>query len=97
MVVNATQCKKLVGIATAAEGLKGQIEGELNWIFWMWFLARRLELAIKDALSHTSFDLINEMLLRLYYLYENSPKKCRELEDVTSDLKECMAFDDANQ
>ena len=100
--INATQCKKLVGIATdgasaniAAGGLKGQIEGKLNWIFWMWCLAHRLELAIKDALSHTSFDLINEMLLRLYYLYENSPKKCRELEDVISDLRECMAFDDA--
>ena len=28
------------------------------------------------------------MLLRLYYLYEKSPKKCRELEDVVSELKE---------
>lgn len=70
--MNATQCKKLVGVATdvasannAAEGLKGQTEGELEWVFWMWCFAHRLELAIKDALSHTSFDIINEMLLRL--------------------------------
>ena len=35
------------------------------------------------------------MLLRLYYLYEKSPQKCRELEDIISDLKECLCFDDA--
>ena len=30
---------------------------------WMWCLAHRLELAIKDALKGTTFDEINEMLL----------------------------------
>ena len=49
----------------------------------------RLELAIKDALKST-FDEIDEMLLRLYYLYEKSPKKCRELEDIVADLKGTM-------
>ena len=43
----------------------------------------------------TSFDLINELLLRLYYIYENSPKKCRELVDIIADLKEFFEFDDA--
>ena len=50
-------CSRLVGIATdgvlanvAANGLKGLVEKELQWIFWMWCLAHRLELAIKDAL-----------------------------------------------
>ena len=43
----------------------------------------------------TCFELIDEMLLRLYYLCEKSPKKCRELEDIISDLKECLCFDDA--
>lgn len=28
------------------------------------------------------------MLLRLYYLYENSPKKTRELEEIVKELKE---------
>ena len=32
--------------------------------------------------------------LRLYYLYEKSPKKCRELEDLITDLRECLSFDD---
>ena len=35
------------------------------------------------------------MLLRLYYLYEKSPKKCRELEGIMADLRECLEFDDA--
>ena len=34
------------------------------------------------------------MLTRLYYLYEKSPKKCRELESVITDLKQCFEFDD---
>ena len=28
--------------------------------------------------------------LTLYYLYEKSPKKCRELEEIASSLKECL-------
>ena len=93
--------KKLVGMGTdgassniAAKGLKGLVEQKLPWIFWMWCLAHRLELAIKDALSGTLFDSIDEMLLRLYYLYEKSPKKCIELESLCADLKECLEFDE---
>ena len=42
----------------------------------------------------TAFDAIDDMLPKLYYLYEKSPKKCRELEEVISDLKNCITFDD---
>uniref|UniRef100_A0A1X7TRH9 DUF4371 domain-containing protein n=1 Tax=Amphimedon queenslandica TaxID=400682 RepID=A0A1X7TRH9_AMPQE len=90
-------CFKLVGIATdraavnvADGGLKGLVDEELEWIFWMWCLAHRLELAIKDSLKHTSFDLIDKMLLRLYYLYKKSSKKCRELENIINDLKDAF-------
>ena len=69
------ECTKLVGIGTdgasanvANAGLKGLVEKELLWVFWMWCLAHRLELAIEDALKQTSFDLIDDMLLRLYLL-----------------------------
>ena len=92
----------VIGIGTdgasaniAACGLKGLVEKEIPWIHWCWCLAHRTELAIKDALKGTSFDLIDEMLLRLYYLYEKSPKKCRELEDIISDLKQYISFDGA--
>ena len=30
---------------------------------------------------------VNEMLLRLYYLYRKSPKKSRELESIAEDLR----------
>ena len=100
--ISAEHCRKLVGIGTdgasaniAAAGLKGLVEGCLSWVFWMWCLAHRLELAVKDALKATAFASIDDLLLRLYYLYEKSPKKCRELEDIITDLKECFNFDDA--
>ena len=38
-------------------------------------LVHRLELALKDALKGTLFTVIDEMLLRVYYLYKNSPKE----------------------
>ena len=99
--INEEHCTKLVGIETdgaaaniAGAGLKGLVEKELPWIFWMWCMAHRLELAVKDAFKKTSFDLVDEMLLRLYLLYENSPKKCRQLEDVVVELKECLSIED---
>ena len=99
--INPDAYKHLVGIGTdgasaniAAAGMKGLVEKELPWVFWMWCLAHRVELAIKDALSHTSFELIDEMLLRLYYIYEKSPKKCRQLEEIIDDLKNCLTLDD---
>ena len=79
--LNVENCKILVGIGTdgasvniAAAGLKGLVEGELQWIFWMWCLAHRQELALKDALKGTMFDLVDDMLICLYYVYQKSPK-----------------------
>ena len=96
--VDVEHCSKLVGIGSdgvttniARKGLKGLVEAELDWVFWMWCLPHRLELAVKDALKGTAFDAIDDMLLKLYYLYEKSPKKCMELEEV---LKNCITFDD---
>ena len=79
-------CYRIVGIGTdgapaniAAAGLKGLVEEKVPWVFWMWCLTHSLELAVKDALSTTFFSLIASMLIRLYYLYEKSPKKCAEV------------------
>lgn len=57
-------------------------------------MAHRLELAVQDAMKSTVFDSIDTMLLKLYYLYKKSPKKCGELEEVISDLTEYVSFDD---
>ena len=81
-----------VNIASNA-GLKGLVTKEVPWLFWMWCLAHRLELAIKDALKGTPFSLIDEMLLRLYYIYEKSPKKCRELEEIVNNIRSCFEKD----
>ena len=48
-------------------------------------MAHRLELAVKEAMKHTHFKLVNDMLLRLCLLYEGSPKKCRELEEIVTE------------
>ena len=79
--VNKKACKKLVGIATdgasvsiASKGLKGLVEQEFWWIFCMWCLAHRLELAIEDELDHIFFKSIDGMILQLYHSYEKSPK-----------------------
>ena len=92
--IDCEECARLIGIGTdgasaniARRGLKGLIESKLPWIFWSWCLAHRLELSIKDG---TSFDAIDGMLVNLYLLYSKSPKKCRQLEEVISDLKECL-------
>ena len=100
--INAEQCKFLVGVGTdgassniAAGGLKELVERNIPWIYWNWCFAHRIELAIKDALKNSSFTLVDDMILRLYYIYEKSPKKCRQLLEVVNDLKECFDFDDA--
>ena len=79
------------GAATkiASAGLKDLKEDKLPSVFWMWSLAHKLELTIKDALKGTAFDHIDEMLLLLYYIYKRSPKECRELEEITH-LKGCL-------
>ena len=101
-VINAENCKRLIGIGTdgvsanvAAAGLKGLLENKISWVLWMWCLAHQVELALKDALKHTAFGLVEDMLTRLYYIYEKSPKKCCELEEVISGLQQCVVFDDA--
>jgi len=53
-----------------------------------------LELAVKNALKGSYFESIDDMLLKLYYLYEKSAKKCRELSEIVNDLKQFLEFDD---
>jgi hypothetical protein len=74
----------------AQGGLKGLLQKEQPWIFVFWCLAHRLELSLKDATKGTFFTTIDDLLLRLYYLYEKSPKKCRELEGIVEILRSSM-------
>lgn len=69
-------------------GMKGKMQKKLEWLFWAWCFAHRLELACKDSFVSKTFTSITDMLLRLYYLYSKSPKKLRELSDFVSELGE---------
>lgn len=55
-------------------------------------MAHRLELALKDALSSTYFKEVDEALLRMYYMYEKSPKKMRGLDEIYKAYKETFDF-----
>ena len=55
---------------------------------------RAIYIALKDALSKTYFTTVDELLLRIYYLYEKSPKKCHELNEVVAELKQCLESGD---
>jgi len=74
--------------------LRAQLLERAPWIFWSWCYAHRLELSSKDSLKSQLFKNIDEMLLRLYYLYKKSPKKVRELKGIVEDLKEVYDFND---
>ena len=38
---------------------------------------------------------VDDFLLLAYYVYFKSPKKCKELEDIVSELKECVSTSDS--
>ena len=57
-------------------------------------LAHRLKLVLEDVLQGTSFDDVNQVLLRLYYLYENSSKKLRQLCELHGIYHETFEFEE---
>ena len=52
---------------------------EMPWIVFVWCMAHRLELAFQDALKDTFFDEIDDMILKIFYLYQKSPKKLKKI------------------
>ena len=83
--------KKLVGFGSdgtsiniAVDGMRGCLEESVPLVITFWCLAHCLELSLKDVLKDTPFNVIDEMLLRVYYCYEKSSKKCHECDEVVS-------------
>ena len=73
--------EKLVGFGSdgasvnaGKKGVKSLIQHENSWITIGWCIAHRLELARKDSLKGTDFDNINDLILKMYYLYKCSQK-----------------------
>ncbi len=82
------------GASVNVSAMRHKLQAVLCWLFWAWCYSHRLELACKDAFTSHLFRDIDEMLLRLYYMYEKSPKKCRDLSDQVDDLKEVFELPD---
>lgn len=53
------------------DGIISILQSNLPWVVYVLCVTYRLELALKDALQSTILDDVDEVLLRLYYLYEN--------------------------
>ena len=94
-------CSKLVGIGSdgaaaniAQGGLKGLVEAQLEWVFWMWCFAHRLELAVKNALKVQPLTL-SMTCFSSCTIYTRNHQRNAELEEVIADLKECLCFDDS--
>ena len=73
-----------------SNALKGCLQSDRPWIVTFWCLAHRLELSLKDALRNTLFSTIDDILLKVYYVYSKAPKKCRELEAIVTELRACL-------
>ena len=89
--------KKLIGFTTDGasvnRGSKGSVKTILHenyeLLVFIWCIAHRMELSLNDAFSGTVFDDIDEILLRIYYLYYKAPKKLRELSKMYTGVMNC--------
>ncbi|XP_046852248.1 zinc finger protein 862-like [Xenia sp. Carnegie-2017] len=60
-------------------GLAAKLRKDSPWLLTIHCFNHRLELAVKDAFKGTEFDEVDELLTKLYYLYQKSAKRYREL------------------
>ena len=56
-------------------GLGKLVRDAAPWVDIVHCFNHRLELAIKDAFTTKFYHTIDEMLIKLYYLYQKSPKR----------------------
>ena len=68
------------------------IQHENPWITFGWCIAHRLELALKDSLKGTDFDNIDDLILKMYYLYRCSPKKLPQLKEFVEIYSDSFEF-----
>jgi hypothetical protein len=72
-------------------GVISKFKVEMPWVTFVWCISHRLELALKDALKK-SIDPVDTCIRNLYYLYEKSSKKLRELKSLFGILNEMYEF-----
>ena len=98
--IGITETNKLIGFtsdgASVNRGDKNSVNTSLRenspWLVFIWCIAHHLELAIENALQGTIFDTIDEMILRLFYVYQKAPKKLRQLRELHEIYKGAMDF-----
>ena len=66
------------------------IKSDSPWLQTVHCFNHRLELGVKDCFANTAFEKIDTMLIKLYYLYQISPKRLRELRTVAEALDQCI-------
>ena len=64
-------------------GLEKLVKDSAPWLELVHCFNHRIELALKDAFDTSPFSKIDDMLLKLYYLYQKSPKRYRELKELS--------------
>ena len=83
--------------ASVNSGLKGGIATKLReeeylfWLSFIWCLSHRLKCAISDSL-HEHLSPLKQFLCNLFYLYEKSSRKLKELCVVHETLKNIYEF-----
>ena len=63
-------------------GVEVLMQADSPWFQVIHCFNHCLELTIKDAFKHNNFNKTDEMLMKFYYLYQNSPKSLRELKCI---------------
>ncbi len=69
-------------------GLAALIKKDVPWLVAIHCMNHRLELSAKDAFSNTFLNEVSTMLVNLHFVYENSPKRLRELRNVAEIMEE---------
>ena len=64
-------------------GLGKLVKDSAPWLELVHCFNHRIELALKDVFEKTFFSKIENMLTKLYYLYQKSPKRYRELKELS--------------
>ena len=64
------------------------LKQELPWLVAVHCMNHRLELAAKDAFSSSYLNEVATMLVSLRFVYENSPKRLRELRSLAEITEE---------
>ena len=72
-------------------GLGGLLHQSAEWLIVVHCFNNRLELAAQDAFKVTFFDEVDTMLTKLFYLYQKSPKRLRELREFNETFEKLFS------